>query len=103
MSIPAETPAAVMILPCSTIRRSVGMAPKRRRSSRTYQWLVAGMPSRIPAAPRSCEPVQTEVVKVVPGCTRRIQSMIGCVPSFDMAMVTTPPGTTMTSGLESSS
>jgi hypothetical protein len=27
MSIPEDTPAAVMILPCSTTRREVGLAP----------------------------------------------------------------------------
>ena len=42
MSIPAETPAAVTILPCSTMRSGTGSAPSEASRSRASQWVVAG-------------------------------------------------------------
>src|SRR6266542_3479591 len=62
MSIPEDTPAAVITLPCSTTRSRVGSAPNSRRRSRNIQWLVARKPFRTPAAPRISDPVQTDVV-----------------------------------------
>ena len=63
MSMPDETPAAVIILPCSTTRRDVGRAPKLPSSSISSQCVVASSPSSSPAAASTSEPVQTEVVQ----------------------------------------
>ena len=62
MSIPDDTPAAVMIFPCSTTRSGTGHAPVSASSSRAPKWVVAGRPSRSPAAPSTSDPVQTDVV-----------------------------------------
>ena len=62
MSMPEDTPAAVMTLPCSTTRRGVGRAPYCSRVSSSSQWDVASSPSRIPAAASTSDPVQTDVV-----------------------------------------
>src|SRR4029077_19994262 len=45
MSMPDDTPAAVMILPCSTTRSEPGVAPNWLRSSSTRQCVVAFFPS----------------------------------------------------------
>jgi hypothetical protein len=45
MSIPEETPAAVITRPCSATRSPVGEAPYSRRRSSDSQWLVARSPS----------------------------------------------------------
>ena len=62
MSIPDETPAAVITLPCSTTRFEVERAPSLSSVSSSSQWVVASRPSSTPAAPSSSEPVQTDVV-----------------------------------------
>jgi hypothetical protein len=52
MSMPEETPAAVMTLPFSTTRSSVGIAPKRVSWSRASQCVLALSPRRMPASRR---------------------------------------------------
>ena len=51
MSIPDDTPAAVMTLPRSTTRSGTGVAPSSPSRSRSIQWVVASSPSSTPAAP----------------------------------------------------
>jgi hypothetical protein len=94
--MPDDTPAAVITLPCSTTRRSVGRAPYAGRRSSDIQWVVASRPFRIPAAARSIEPVQTDVVHWLVSCAARIQSRSGFGASS--ARVPKPPGTISTSG-----
>jgi hypothetical protein len=65
MSIPADTPAAVITLPCTTTRRATAVAPSDASVSSSSQCVVASSPSRIPAAASSSDPVQTEVVHCV--------------------------------------
>ena len=96
MSIPDDTPAAVTIFPCTTTRRVVGRAPSALSSSRTVQCVVASRPRSNPAAPRSSEPVQTEVVHWLVSCALRIQSSRGF--GVMRARVPKPPGTMMISG-----
>ncbi len=67
MSIPAETPAAVITFPCTTTRAFTGMAPKPASNAIASQCVVASRPFRIPAAPSTSAPVQTEVVRRVVG------------------------------------
>ncbi len=74
MSMPADTPAAVITLPRSTTRSSTGTAPSSRSSSRASQCVVASTPSSTPAAASSSEPVHTDVVQVVVSWAVRIQS-----------------------------
>ena len=62
MSMPDDTPAAVITLPRSTTRSDVGLAPSSPSSSSSIQCVVASTPSRIPAAASTSEPVQTDVV-----------------------------------------
>ena len=102
MSIPADTPAAVMIVPCSTTRRSpIGIAPCSRTVSSARQWVVASLPSRIPAAASSSDPVHTDVVHSAWAWACRSQPRnVSLVMS---ARVPYPPGTTITSGSGSSS
>ena len=73
MSIPDDTPAAVITLPCSTTRRLTGVAPRRPSVSMNAQCVVASSPSRIPAAPSTSEPVHTEVVHSDASCAARTQ------------------------------
>src|SRR2546421_1693655 len=101
MSIPEETPAAVITLPCSTTRRLVGRAPNWRSVSSSSQCVVASNPSRMPAAPRSSDPVQPDVVHSELSCARR--SHPSTVSSVSRARVPNPPGTTITSGRATSS
>jgi hypothetical protein len=96
MSIPADTPAAVTTLPCCTTRCPVGSAPYRRSVSSSSQCEVARSPSRIPAAPSSSDPVQTDVVHCDVAWTARSQS--SHTASVVSARTPTPPGTTITSG-----
>src|SRR5690348_10551668 len=60
------------------------------------------MPSSTPAAPSSSAPVQTDVVYLVVSWEARIQSTIG-PPSAATRRVTSPPGTSSTSGAGTSS
>jgi hypothetical protein len=90
-----------MTLPCSTTRRLVGRAPKRSSSARSSQWLVASRPWSTPAAPRSSEPVQTEVVHSDVSWARRIQPTRRS--SSSTSFVPVPPGTRTISGSGSSS
>src|SRR6478672_5866134 len=62
MSIPDETPAAVITLPCSTTRRETGVAPNLASASSTSQCVVASSPSRMPAAPSTSEPLHRRLV-----------------------------------------
>jgi len=96
MSIPEDTPAAVITLPCSTTRLRVGRAPYSRSRSRDIQCVVASSPFRIPAAASSIEPVQTDVVHWLVSWAARIQSSSGF--GVSSARVPKPPGTMSTSG-----
>src|SRR4051812_45809890 len=97
MSMPAETPAAVMILPRSTTRSSVGQSSWSMAS----QWVVAATPSSSPAAERISAPVQTDVVKRDVSCAARIQSSTRRSRAASRDPI--PPGTTTTSGRGTSS
>ena len=77
MSIPDDTPAAVITLPSSTTRSPTGVAPNPLRVSRYAQWVVARSPSRIPAAPSTSAPVHTELVNRVPSCADRSHASTG--------------------------
>ena len=102
MSMPADTPAAVMILAPlhhPLLRRSARRA--RRAWLAEHQCVVASMPSSSPAAPSRSEPVHTDVVHVVVGWTARSQSTIGW--SGMRPAVSMPPGTTTMSGAVTSS
>src|SRR5947207_2728977 len=92
MSMPADTPAAVIIFPCSTTRSETGVAPNSRSSSRTAQWVVARRPRSSPAAARISEPVQTDVVHVVVSWMRRIHASVA--GSRMTRSWPRPPGTT---------
>ena len=63
--------------PCPRTRRAPRSAPRRGgEDGRTRsQCVVAGSPSRMPAAPRMSAPVHTDVVYVVVGWAARTQSM----------------------------
>jgi hypothetical protein len=61
MSIPADAPAAVLILSERTNRPLVGMAPYCLRSSIAIQSVVASRSYSNPAAASISEPVQTDV------------------------------------------
>ena len=74
MSIPDETPAAVMILPLLHDPLGHRLRAERASGSSAIQCVVASRPSSTPAAPSSSDPVQTEVVHVVVSCTARTQS-----------------------------
>ncbi len=102
MSMPDETPAAVITLPCSTTRLLTGVAPNSASVSSAIQCVVASSPSRIPAAPSTSEPVHTEVV--------HSRVLVGVLePADDLRVVPSArgcrsrPGTTITSGSGSSS
>ena len=65
MSIPDETPAAVMTLPCSTTRRSVGDAPYSASASSSSQCEVASSPRgrrRRRAAASRCRPTSSTAI-----------------------------------------
>src|SRR5437763_616302 len=98
MSIPAETPAAVITAPVST-KRSSGRTsisrPSVGSSSSDCQWVVAGLPSSSPAAASTSEPVQTLATTVPPPASPRTQS--STASSFSSVRVPRPPGYTSTS------
>ena len=101
MSMPLDTPAAVMIRRsrCSTTR---SLAGDRRRSfgedvHAPLQCVVAVSPSSSPAAASTSEPVHTDVVNVVVSWAVRTQSSTSLVVR-PAARVPTPPGNTTTSG-----
>ena len=97
MSIPDDTPAAVTTFPCSTTRSSVGSAPNSRSRSWNIQCVVARRPFRTPAAPRTSDPVHTEVVHwVVWWIVRTHSRMAG---SRSATSWPGPPGTTKMSAL----
>ena len=100
MSIPDDTPAAVMILPCSTTRSDVGVAPNSFSMSSAAQCVVAFFPCSSPAAPSSSEPVHTDVVHVLPASIARIHSSVAS--SSMSGRVPMPPGTTRMSALVTS-
>src|SRR5918992_357699 len=50
MSMPADTPAPLMWLPCHTTRSATTSTPIARRLSRKPQWVVVFLPSSSPAA-----------------------------------------------------
>ena len=98
ISVPAETPDDVMYFPSKTQRA----CPCQRTS---LSWLhtsskralleVALRPFRMPALARMADPVQTEVVHVVPrSCLRRNVSIAELLTSF---LHPIPPGTMMMS------
>jgi hypothetical protein len=64
----------------------------------TIQWVVAGSPSRMPAAARISAPGQTDVVHRVVSCTRRSQSS-SCLSAIAVAGRGPEPGTSTTSGV----
>jgi hypothetical protein len=90
-SIPAETPAAVRMLPRRTTRAWLGVMPNCRNVSRADQWVAASPPVRIPAAARINEPVHTLSVQRVVGYRQRNHARVSglriCAGAF-------PPGTT---------
>lgn len=96
MSIPDDTPAAVTYLPSMTTRSPVGSAPNVFRTSRASQCEVARRPSSRPAAASSSEPVQTEVVQVLPASAARSQP--SSVSFSIWALWPGPPGTITRSG-----
>ena len=98
MSIPLDTPAAVMIRRsrCSTTRVPVGVAPVDSSVGYVDQCVVAVSPCSSPAAPSTSEPVHTDVVKRVVSCAVRTQSSTRS--SVISGRVPTPPGNTMMSG-----
>jgi hypothetical protein len=93
MSIPAETPAAVITFPLST-KRSSGRTsisrPNVGSSSSDCQCVVAGLPSSSPAAASTREPVQSLATTVPPLERPRIQS--STVSSASSRRVPRPPG-----------
>ncbi|EPQ70845.1 ThiJ/PfpI family protein [Mycobacterium marinum MB2] len=103
MSIPLDTPAAVMIRcgRCSTTRCGTYRAPSPLSSSAARQCVVAVNPSSKPAAASSSAPVHTEVVNLVCGCTACSQPRM--VSSSSSPRVPMPPGNTTTSGASTSS
>src|SRR6476646_9191162 len=86
-SIPAATPAPVMMLPSMTTRWLTGMAPSGLRCSIAVQWQVARLPVGSPAAPSISEPVHTEVTYFAPAaCFRKnsstpASSIMPCCPA----------------------
>src|SRR4051794_3913154 len=100
MSIPDATPAAVTYLPSTTTRRSAGSAPNAASVSRQIQWQVAALPSSRPAAARTSEPVQTDVVHLVVWSISR--SHPSTSSSASRGRVPAPPGTSTISALSSS-
>ena len=93
--MPEVTPAPVMMLPSVTTFSATGTAPSAFRCSSAAQWLVARRPLSSPAAPKTSEPVQTEVTYFAArACRRRnsstsSSSIRSCWPG--------PPGTMMRS------
>ena len=96
MSMPDETPAAVITLPRCTTRSGTGTAPRAASSSCASQWVAASTPSRIPAAASSSEPVHTDVVQRLWAWASRSQASTAA--SASSARLPKPPGTTTTSG-----
>jgi hypothetical protein len=101
MSIPADTPAAVTILPWGTTRSCVVEPTSGASSPIAAQCVVASRPRSRPAVPRISEPVQTEVVHCVVSWTLASQAWSG--PGSSIARVPGPPGTTTMSGESTSS
>lgn len=98
MSMPADTPAAVMSLPERTTRScGRGSAPKASRLLVTIQCVVAGWPSSTPAAARISAPEHTEVVNRVCGWALRIHSSTSA-SAIIVAVSADEPGIKMTSG-----
>jgi len=64
----------------------------------TIQWVVAGSPSRMPAAARIIAPAQTELVHRVVSWTCRSQSS-SSVSAMAVAVRGPEPGTSTRSGL----
>src|SRR6266566_5513883 len=94
MSIPAATPAEVM-MPSSTTRRSRSTLMRSLndwRRSWAPQCVVARRPSSRPARAKSNEPVHTDVTLRALAATRRIQARVSS--SWIRARVPKPPGTT---------
>src|SRR2546430_5716743 len=77
MSMPEETPAAVTYLPSNTTRSVTGAAPSCPSSSMASQCVVARRPVSRPAAARTRDPVQTDVVQVVAWSAARSHSCTG--------------------------
>ena len=96
MSMPDDTPAAVTILPCSTTRRPVGIAPYSFSRSSDAQCVVASLPSSRPAAASNIEPVHTDVVHVVVRVDRA-DPLEQRARRSRARRVANPPGTTSTS------
>ncbi|CNN44668.1 Uncharacterised protein [Mycobacterium tuberculosis] len=103
MSIPLDTPAAVMTRSgrCSTTRWGTYRAPSELNRSCTRQCVVAVKPLSSPAAANTSPPVHTEVVSRVCRCASRTQS--STVWSWIRVRVPMPPGKITTSGRVSSS
>ena len=98
MSIPAETPAAVTTSPSSTKRaspRTSTSRPDAAKRSRAPHQVVAGRPSRRPAAAKTVEPVQTLVMSVPRAASPRNRSSVA--GSSASRRVPWPPGYTSTS------
>src|SRR5688500_3103414 len=91
ISMPAETPAAVMILPSTTTRSLTGVAPNFASRSSTAQCVVARRPSSKPAAPRTSAPVHTDVVHRVVAWAARSQSSTRVLAITGLMSI--PPGT----------
>ena len=94
MSIPAETPAAVITSPASTNRSSRTSTPRARSRSTDPQCVVAGFPSSAPAAWSTNEPVQTLVNRPPRAAIARSCS---CSAWSALGPVEFPPGTRITS------
>lgn len=84
-------PAGTIRCPCCTL------APIAASPRWTSQCVVAGSPSRMPAAARIIAPVHTGVVHRVVSCTRRSQP-VSCLSAIIVAVRGPEPGTTTTSG-----
>ena len=74
MSIPADTPAPLMWLPCQTTRSATTSTPIARIASRNAQCVVVVLPLSSPAAAYNPAPVQTDAVHWHPGAAVRSHS-----------------------------
>ena len=77
MSMPLDTPAAVMMRSLEVLDDPLARSGSRRAcraSSIGRQWVVAVRPSSRPAAASTSEPVHTDVVNVVVAWAVRTQS-----------------------------
>src|SRR5687768_10507931 len=91
MSMPADTPAPVTTLPSNTTRSVDTSTSRTERSSRAAQCVVAFDTS--PASASNVDPVHTEVVHFVVGCTSRSHSTTP-PESFSTSRQCPDPGTT---------